>query len=363
MKIAILPANPTVRSRTAPPVVLPNVGPNSSQPAGTTGLVDAGNTPSERNDAIDERIATAELSRLTPTDCLFCSLASPSFEVNLAHMSSIHSFFIPDAEYLVDVTGLVTYLGEKIAIGNVCIYCGDKGREFRSLEAVRKHMVDKSHCKIAYSSEADRLEVSDFYDFSSSYPGAEPDGEEWEDVDDDDEPADDVVESSDRVQEKDDSDSEDDVPTNQITYGDSDLELVLPSGARIGHRSMRRYYAQHFSRSSGKSSEDLESGAAMVRKLLANKNSALVPRKGGFGAFGSGTEVVRARNRGEAREAGRHVREFRDQKRREDFRTKVGMIHNAQKHYRCDLANLCLTDYANFDLAEIHYSNNNPRYF
>jgi pre-60S factor REI1 len=101
---------------------------------------------------------------------------------------------------------------------------------------------------------------------------------------------------------------------------------------------MRHYYTQNFhasARDGNKSGEDLQSGAAIVRRLLADKNSALVPRRGGFGAFGSGMEVVRARNRGEAREAGRHVREFRDQKRREDFKTKVGMIHNAQKHYRC----------------------------
>ena len=50
--------------------------------------------------------------------------------------------------------------------------------------------------------------------------------------------------------------------------------------------------------------------------------------RGGFG------QVVKARNAGEAREAGRHVREFRDQRRREEFRTKVAFIHNNQKHFR-----------------------------
>jgi hypothetical protein len=58
-------------------------------------------------------------------------------------------------------------------VGNVCIYCNGKGREFRTLDAVRKHMVDKSHCKIAYDTENDMLEMSDFYDFSASYPDAE----------------------------------------------------------------------------------------------------------------------------------------------------------------------------------------------
>jgi len=122
------------------------------------------------------------------------------------------------------------------------------------------------------------------------------------------------------------------IPDNQITYGDTEYELVLPSGARIGHRSMKRYYAQSF-RPTQVRDEDRNSGIALVRRLLADKNSALVPRKA-FGAYGQGTEVVKARNRGEAREAGRHIREFRDQKRREDFKTRVGFIHNSQKHYR-----------------------------
>ena len=123
---------------------------------------------------------------------------------------------------------------------------------------------------------------------------------------------------------------------------DTMYELVLPSGARIGHRSLRRYYAQSFRYRPQSSPEDTNSGAALVRRLIADKNSALVPTKGGFGAYGGGTDVVKARNVGEAREAGRHVREFRDQKRREDFKTKVAFIHNSQKHFRDPLLQVCL---------------------
>lgn len=212
---------------------------------------------------------------------------------------------------------------------------------------MRKHMVDKSHCKIAYDTESDRLEISDYYDFSSSYPDAEEekrkrrekpliapteDDEEWEDADDieEDDVEEIVVEASSGTE----SDDED-LPDNQVTYGDSNYELVLPSGARIGHRSMRRYYAQSFHAAPRRGNvEDPDSGAALVRRLLADKNAALVPRKGGFGAYGAGTDVVKARNKGEAREAGRHIREFRDQKRKEDLKTRVGFIHNHQKHYR-----------------------------
>lgn len=271
-------------------------------------------------------------------------------------MHSAHSFFVPEADYLVDLPGLLTYLGEKIAVGNVCIYCNGKGREFRTLNAVRKHMLDKGHCKIAYDSQRDQLEISDYYDFRSSYPDAEdraakrkarknravvPEAEAegaWEDVSDDGSEVDEIIERSGSEPEESDSEDEDNedesLPDNPITYGDTPYELVLANGSRIGHRSMKRYYAQSFSGARGRKPEDPNSGAALVRKLLADKNSALVPTKGGFGAFGAGTQVIKARNRGEAREAGRHLREFRDQTRKEQYKTRVGFQNNYQKHYR-----------------------------
>lgn len=267
-------------------------------------------------------------------------------------MSTAHSFFVPDADYLTDLTGLVGYLAEKIVVGNFCIYCNEKGRDFRTLEAARKHMIDKGHCKIAYDTEDDRLEVSDYYDFSSSYPTEGEHGEEWEDVDGNGDGGDDNMEVDEVV---DDSKSDaNQISKGRITYGDSDYELVLPSGARIGHRSMRRYYAQSFTPIPGRKGEDPNSGAALVRRLLADKNSALVPRKGGFGAYGTGTDVIKARNRGEAREAGRHVREFRDQKRREDFKTKVGYRHNSQKHFRDPRKSLHFFSYCASELICFH---------
>lgn len=269
-------------------------------------------------------------------------------------MASAHSFFIPDLEYLTDLSGLLTFLGERIAVDNTCIFCLKKSREFRSLDAVRKHMVDKGHCKIAYDTENERLAVSDFYDFSSSYPTApgEKNGssskrrrvkvvvpsaelvdESWEDVDDEDGEFDEVVEESDSEPANSEGE-EDGAGGPQITYGDTVYELVLPSGARIGHRSLQRYYKQSFVNPLPGRVEDPNSGVGLVRRLIGDKDSALVPVKGGYGAFGSGTMTVKARNKGEAKEAGRHIREFRDQQRREQFKTKVGFIHNHQKHFR-----------------------------
>jgi pre-60S factor REI1 len=317
--------------------------------------VDADADDDEIAQTIDAKIAAAR-ARLAPSDCLFCAHASSSLEENLLHMSGTHSFFVPDTDYLVDAPGLLAYLGEKVAVGNVCLYCNGRGREFRTLDAVRKHMVDKGHCKLAYDTQRDQLEISDYYDFRASYPDAAPrksrklrrptavpDAEEWEDVEDDDGSADEVVDASasesgtsdEDEDEDEDEDDADALPESGITYGDSHYELVLPSGARIGHRSLKRYYAQSFPGAPrGGAPEDPASGAALVRRLLKDKTSALVPRRGGFGAFGAGTEVVKARNRGEAREAGRHMREFRDVNRKEQYKTRVAYQNNYQKHYR-----------------------------
>ena len=103
-------------------------------------------------------------------------------------------------------------------------------------------------------------------------------------------------------------DDELDVLDSQITYGDSNFVLVLPSGTRIGHRSMRHYYKQSVPTS--RATDDPKSGMAIVRWLLVDKRSDLVPVKGRFGASGTGMQTIKGCNRGEVRETGHHIREF-----------------------------------------------------
>lgn len=50
-------------------------------------------------------------------DCIFCPNHSEDLVDNVKHMSSVHSFFIPDTEYITDLDGLLLYLGEKVARG------------------------------------------------------------------------------------------------------------------------------------------------------------------------------------------------------------------------------------------------------
>ena len=173
---------------------------------------------SHNGDDDDDEDDDIEEDTLDVTDRLFCPHHSVSLEENLKHMTRSHSFFIPDLEYVVDLKGLVTYLCEKVGMGNMCLYCNDKGKSFFSLEAVQSHMVDKDHTKMNYEGDA-VLEYADFYDFSSSYPDYNPDEEN----------------EGDEIQGRE----------STLAVNEQTLELCLPSGAKIGHRNMRHIYKQN----------------------------------------------------------------------------------------------------------------------
>ncbi|KAJ8869478.1 hypothetical protein PR048_028469 [Dryococelus australis] len=143
-------------------------------------------------------------------NCLFCSHHSRNMSNNLRHMTIEHSFFIPDVEFVIDLKGLLTYLGEKVSQGLMCLWCNNKGRSFHSADAAKQHMIDKGHCKMLHEGEA-LIEYADFYDYSSSYPQEDQKGSADEEVS---------------------------VPVLE----ESDFQLVLPSGATVGHRSLMRYY-------------------------------------------------------------------------------------------------------------------------
>lgn len=163
------------------------------------------------SDEWDEEYSDNNL--ILQNNCLFCSNHSASLTKNVKHMTEAHSFFIPDIEYVVDMKGLLLYLGEKVCQGYMCLWCNDKGKAFYSAEAAQQHMIDKGHCKMLHEGEA-LLEYGDYYDYSSSYPDDMKAGGEEDEVE---------------------------VPVLE----DCDYQLVLPSGATIGHRSLMRYYRQN----------------------------------------------------------------------------------------------------------------------
>uniref|UniRef100_A0A182Q4F8 C2H2-type domain-containing protein n=1 Tax=Anopheles farauti TaxID=69004 RepID=A0A182Q4F8_9DIPT len=173
-------------------------------------------------------------------DCIFCPHHSEDLLENIKHMSVVHSFFIPDAEFCIDVEGLLAYLAEKVCRDFICLWCNERGRTFYSMEAVRNHMIEKVHCKMLHEGAA-LAEYVDFYDYSSSYP----DHEDGMDVD-----------------------AELDAPS--ALDGD-EYQLVLPSGNVIGHRSLMRYYKQRINPNRAivvkKSTQKLHKVLAQYRSL------------------------------------------------------------------------------------------------
>ncbi|KAK9358669.1 C2H2 type zinc-finger-domain-containing protein [Lipomyces starkeyi] len=188
-------------------------------------------------DSIIERKLQSAV-KLPINACIFCSAQNFSdIEATVSHMQHDHGLFVPEKDYLLDLQGLVTYFSEKVSIGNACLYCSFIGR---SLNSVRDHMVAKQHCKIPYDTEDEQLEISSFYDFSSSYPDDYEEEDDWDDV------------------ASGDGSAEDDAETVQVAnvvpqrraesnliLDPTGLELSLPlSRLRIGHRSLARYYRQ-----------------------------------------------------------------------------------------------------------------------
>lgn len=171
-------------------------------------------------------------NKAIPPNC--CFITGEEFETaedNAQHLLKKYGMFIPEREYLVDFKGLMTYLGEKVGLGNMCLYCN---YEARTLEAVRAHMLAKSHVKIPYDTLDQKLEISDYYDFRSSYESkvsteeGEGNDEDWED------------------EEVDESEDEEYLPVDYDApvVTESGLELAM-GNLRAGHRSLARYYKQN----------------------------------------------------------------------------------------------------------------------
>ena len=165
--------------------------------------------PAAPTDDIEECLDTEPLEE---NECLFCPVQSPDTDQHLQHMYMSHGFFIPLIDYIQDIHGLLDLLASLVGECLSCIYC--KNRSFSSVEATQHHMRDKSHCKLDFeNTEYFSNQFSDYYDFSSSYPDHDTTNEET-------------------------------LPVSANLSVTDDMSLVLPSGARAGHRAFRHIYKQ-----------------------------------------------------------------------------------------------------------------------
>ncbi|KAK5983500.1 C2H2-type domain-containing protein [Trichostrongylus colubriformis] len=141
------------------------------------------------------------------TSCLFCPQTTSSKEEAAEHMRFHHGFVLPDRKYLVDEEGMLKYLGLKVGAGRCCIFCPDIRSRFATTAACQAHMRDKQHCKVNRDPEG-MLEFAEYYDYSPMYEN-------------------------------------DKQSASSDSFYDDGWSLTLPSGAKIGHRSLMLYYRQY----------------------------------------------------------------------------------------------------------------------
>ena len=94
-----------------------------------------------------------------PNISIFDNKTFETTEECLQSMVLSNGFFIPDSEYISDLEGLLLYCSEKVKLGGTCLYCQ---KRFRSGIACQHHMVQKSHCKLAYEENVVRSTLSKY---------------------------------------------------------------------------------------------------------------------------------------------------------------------------------------------------------
>jgi pre-60S factor REI1 len=189
-------------------------------------------------------LSSNEEEYFDPAQCLFCNLDSPSMQDNLKHMSEVHTFIIPSADHLTDVSSLLHYLHILVYVFHECLFCH---KERNTKAGAQDHMRGKGHCKLDLDDE--ESELWEFYDFGSE-------GREKGDVE---------------------------IRDGVVKIEDS---LRLPSGKVLGHRTQPRSSQRHPStRRRSKSPQQhllTESGdeAEISTDTTESKDQRVVLRKG-----------------------------------------------------------------------------------
>ena len=318
--------------------------------------------------------------------CLFCNYNSPTWKLSVMHMSKIHGLFIPENTFLTDLEGLLTYLSAKVHQNHECLFCHKlKG----TTDGVQTHMRDKGHCRIAFESEEEMIEVGQFYDFSSTYSDPEEEGDSDTEMDEpkrttnggvklangetgqEDEgwetdssfssldsndlasvPVDDRTESYGRLHLHRHHSNLDARPhrhhdgfhshahnhNNAVFYDEH--EMHLPSGRVAGHRSLRKYFRQNLHSyptaaermaraqrliEEGSGEEDTEMGDP---DSPVNARTRALTRRDESGMLG----VTNAQRR-EVRTQEMKSRD-KEQKHRNRYQAKLEKQNNFQKHFR-----------------------------
>ncbi|RCK63314.1 Cytoplasmic 60S subunit biogenesis factor REH1 [Candida viswanathii] len=188
----------------------------------------------------DEEESEDETECIPITHCFYCGVNNHEIENNIKHMFNRHGLYIPERSFLVDVKGLLEYLTEVISLDHECLVCGFEGK---NLESIRQHITSKGHCKIPYETKEEKLAVAEFYDFiGEDYDEQVANRKEEKKPEKHVGFGEDVPEEA-AEEESDGNGINDNYAL--VAIDSSGVELTTPTGSRIGHRSMQRYYRQN----------------------------------------------------------------------------------------------------------------------
>ncbi|GMM31034.1 Reh1 protein [Martiniozyma asiatica (nom. inval.)] len=196
-------------------------------------LTDLGSEVSVSAPVSDDELTDADLTddegkyeaeiEIPLDQCFYCGLDQDSIDSNVQHMAKWHGLYIPRMDELVDIEGMLRIVADAVGIEKTCLKCGYSGTK---LFGLRQHIKSKGHAVIPYETREQR----DFW--KPFYRSNVDDG----DVDTD------INASNSQTVGSDVESSEDEY--THATIDSSGVELILPNGARLGHRSMTRYYKQ-----------------------------------------------------------------------------------------------------------------------
>jgi len=152
----------------------------------------SGDMEKEEDQRAKEEIGTHALQN---GECFFCGavldVAAPCWtDLKYINHLETHGFYFIAEKYIVDFSGLMEYLREKVS-ECVCMYCN---KRFSHISKARSHMMSMDHMRYSQTTE---------YDAFYEYPEQE---------------------------------------TAQIS--EDGTELTLPTGRVVGHKKYQRYYSQ-----------------------------------------------------------------------------------------------------------------------
>lgn len=106
-------------------------------------------------------VENEEAPEFISDQCIFCGHLSGTFNDNITHMATKHSFIVPyQNDLIVDLESIIWYLHLVIYGYRECIYCATRRR---TVEGTQQHMLAKGHCRFDVSSD-----INDFYEIPKS---------------------------------------------------------------------------------------------------------------------------------------------------------------------------------------------------